>query len=270
MLELALNEVVVVAATNTRSVTIDASISGRHFTRYMADGVIVATPTGSTAYSLSAGGPIVEPEFEALLVTPVAPHMVFDRSLVLAPSTEVRLTVAGYRDGLVAVDGRAIAKLVPGGYITCRGIGPPGAIRRAGRPRLPYHPQGEVRTVRPLNPATDTGRSEPMLIELSVTNLGVIGHVSLAMPGGLIALTGETGAGKTLLVDAIDLLVGGRAHPGLVRPGSSEAVVDGRFELDGEEIVLTRVVPAEGRSRAYINGRPATAGSLGRTGSVPG
>ncbi len=118
--ELALNEVVVVAATNTRSVTIDASISGRHFTRYMADGVIVATPTGSTAYSLSAGGPIVEPEFEALLVTPVAPHMVFDRSLVLAPSTEVRLTVAGYRDGLVAVDGRAIATLTPGGYITCR------------------------------------------------------------------------------------------------------------------------------------------------------
>lgn len=118
--ELALNEVVVVAATNTRSVTIDASISGRHFTRYMADGVIVATPTGSTAYSLSAGGPIVEPEFEALLVTPVAPHMVFDRSLVLAPSTEVRLTVAGYRDGLVAVDGRAIAKLAPGGYITCK------------------------------------------------------------------------------------------------------------------------------------------------------
>ncbi len=107
-----------------------------------------------------------------------------------------------------------------------------------------------------------------MLIELSVTNLGVIGHVSLAMPGGLIALTGETGAGKTLLVDAIDLLVGGRAHPGLVRPGSSEAVVDGRFELDGEEIVLTRVVPAEGRSRAYVNGRPATASLLAELGAA--
>ncbi|MDA3040116.1 MAG: DNA repair protein RecN [Actinomycetota bacterium] len=107
-----------------------------------------------------------------------------------------------------------------------------------------------------------------MLIELSVTNLGVIGHVTLALPAGLIALTGETGAGKTLLVDAIDLLVGGRAHPGLVRPGCSEAVVDGRFELDGEEIVLTRVVPADGRSRAYINGRPATAGSLADLGAA--
>lgn len=117
---LALNEVVLSAATSTRSVAVDASISGRHFTRYLADGVIVATPTGSTAYSLSAGGPIVEPEFEALLLTPVAPHMVFDRSLVLAPSTEVELTVSGYRAGSVAVDGRAIAELEPGGSILCR------------------------------------------------------------------------------------------------------------------------------------------------------
>jgi NAD+ kinase len=117
---LALNEVVLVAATNTRSVEVDASISGKSFTTYLADGVIVATPTGSTAYSLSAGGPIVEPEFEALVLTPVAPHMVFDRSLVLAPSTEVRLTVSGYRAGTVAVDGREIAELPPGGSILCR------------------------------------------------------------------------------------------------------------------------------------------------------
>lgn len=119
-INLALNEVVVGAATNSRSVAIDAAISGRHFTSYLADGVIVATPTGSTAYSLSAGGPIVEPEFEALLLTPVAPHMVFDRSLVLAPSTEVSLTISGYRDGRVAVDGRAVAELAPGGVVRCR------------------------------------------------------------------------------------------------------------------------------------------------------
>lgn len=117
---LALNEVVLAAATNTRSVAVDAAISGKHFTSYLADGVIVATPTGSTAYSLSAGGPIVEPDFDALVLTPVAPHMVFDRSLILAPSTEVELTVSGYRDGTVAVDGRAIAHLEPGGSIVCR------------------------------------------------------------------------------------------------------------------------------------------------------
>lgn len=106
-----------------------------------------------------------------------------------------------------------------------------------------------------------------MLVELVVSDLGVIDEVSLTLPVGLIALTGETGAGKTLLVDAINLLMGGRADPGLVRAGTDEARVDGRFlttDADGEEIeyVLARVVPADGRSRGYINGRPATAGAL--------
>lgn len=106
-----------------------------------------------------------------------------------------------------------------------------------------------------------------MLVELVVSDLGVIDEVSLTLPKGMIALTGETGAGKTLLVDAINLLVGGRADPGLVRAGAEEARVDGRFlttEADGNEVeyVLARVVPADGRSRGYIDGRPATAGAL--------
>ncbi|MGB5756446.1 MAG: AAA family ATPase, partial [Acidimicrobiales bacterium] len=106
-----------------------------------------------------------------------------------------------------------------------------------------------------------------MLLELAVANLGVIDRLTLAIPPGMIALTGETGAGKTLLVDAINLLVGGRADPALVRAGTAEATVDGRFDLDGEEYVLTRVVPAEGRSKAYINGRPATASALAEIGA---
>lgn len=106
-----------------------------------------------------------------------------------------------------------------------------------------------------------------MLVELVVSDLGVIDEVSLALPPGMIALTGETGAGKTLLVDAINLLMGGRADPGLVRAGTQEARVDGRFlttDANGDEIehVLARVVPADGRSRAYIDGRPATAAAL--------
>ncbi len=106
-----------------------------------------------------------------------------------------------------------------------------------------------------------------MLHELAVTNLGVIDELTLDIPRGMIALTGETGAGKTLLVDAINLLMGGRADPGLVRPGADEAVVDGRFELAGEEFVLSRVVAAAGRSRAYVNGRPATAAHLAELGA---
>ncbi len=105
-----------------------------------------------------------------------------------------------------------------------------------------------------------------MLTELAVANLGVIDRVTLALPPGLIALTGETGAGKTLVIDAISLLLGGRADPGLVKHRAKEATVDGRFDIDGDEIVLSRVIPVVGRSRAYINGRPATASALAEIG----
>lgn len=107
-----------------------------------------------------------------------------------------------------------------------------------------------------------------MLTELAVRDLGVIAEASILLGPGMTALTGETGAGKTLLVTAIDLLVGGRADPALVRPGAAEARVDGRFVgADGREVVLSRVVPAEGRSRAYIDGRPVPASLLAEQGA---
>jgi len=106
-----------------------------------------------------------------------------------------------------------------------------------------------------------------MLLEISVQNLGVIDQMSIELPKGLIALTGETGAGKTLLVDAISLLVGERADPKMVRTGASEAVVDGRFVLDGNENIISRVVASEGRSKAYINNRPSTVGACSELGS---
>lgn len=106
-----------------------------------------------------------------------------------------------------------------------------------------------------------------MLVELQVTNLGVIEKLRLDLGRGMTVVTGETGAGKTLIVGAIELLLGGRADPAMVRTGAAEAVVDGRFVLDGVETVLSRVVPAEGRSRAYVDGRPVTASELGEQGA---
>ncbi|MCA9516761.1 MAG: AAA family ATPase [Myxococcales bacterium] len=106
------------------------------------------------------------------------------------------------------------------------------------------------------------------LLELSVTDLGIIEHARLVLGPGMTALTGETGAGKTLIVGAIALLLGGRAEPGVVRSGASEAIVEGRFAVAGDELVLTRVIPAEGRSRAYVDGRLATATSLGEAGGL--
>lgn len=101
-----------------------------------------------------------------------------------------------------------------------------------------------------------------MLAELAVNDLGVIDGVTLIFDPGMTALTGETGAGKTMLVGAIGLLTGERADPAMVRPGASEATVQGRFVVDDEELILTRVVPRHGRSRAYRNGRLITAGEL--------
>jgi DNA repair protein RecN (Recombination protein N) len=102
-----------------------------------------------------------------------------------------------------------------------------------------------------------------VLTELHIENLGVIERLELMLGPGLTALTGETGAGKTMLVEAIELLVGGRADATVVRHGANEARVDGRFvSADGTETVLSRVVPASGRSRAYVNGRLATVSLL--------
>ena len=92
-----------------------------------------------------------------------------------------------------------------------------------------------------------------MLEELRIRNLGVIEDVELVLPSGSIAVTGETGAGKTMIVGAIQLLLGGRAEPDMVRVGADEAVVEGRFvDHQGDEIVARRVIPASGRSRACL------------------
>jgi DNA repair protein RecN (Recombination protein N) len=121
-----------------------------------------------------------------------------------------------------------------------------------------------------------------LLVELRVRDLGVIEDTTLDIEDGMTALTGETGAGKTLVVEALELLVGGRADPVLVRSGASEALVEGRFsngevdvhgegELDDDgasETILARALPATGRSRAWVDGRMATAGALSEVGSV--
>jgi DNA repair protein RecN (Recombination protein N) len=121
-----------------------------------------------------------------------------------------------------------------------------------------------------------------VLEELRVENLLLIERAQLRLAPGLNVLTGETGAGKTVLAHALDLLLGGRARPGIVRPGAGEAYVEGIFELpellgeqlgdrlpgDASEIVLARRVGSDGRTRAYLNGRSATVGDLRDVGGL--
>ena len=107
-----------------------------------------------------------------------------------------------------------------------------------------------------------------MLHELHVSDLGIVDDLSVVFGPGMTAITGETGAGKTLLVEALDLLLGGRADVALVRRGATEARVEGRFEDEnGDEIVLARVLPADGRTRAYVDGRLATVAELAESGA---
>ena len=109
-----------------------------------------------------------------------------------------------------------------------------------------------------------------MLVELAIENLGVIERVNLAFGDGFTVLTGETGAGKTMVVEAINLVVGARADASVVRNGAEEARVEARFvrEVDGVEVetILTRVIAREGRSRAYVDGRMATVAQLSELG----
>lgn len=115
----ALNEAVVEKSQSGHTVRLLARIDGEPFTYYAADGLIVATPTGSTAYSLSARGPIVSPRHRAVLLTPVSPHMLFDRSLVLDPSEVVEIEVSGHRIAEVAIDGQPSGTLDDGDVVRC-------------------------------------------------------------------------------------------------------------------------------------------------------
>jgi NAD+ kinase len=115
----ALNEAVLEKSAMGHTVRLDVTIDGLYFTPYATDGLIVATATGSTAYSFSARGPIMAPTLRAMLLTPVSPHMLFDRPLVLEPTTEVRIAVSGHRPATLSVDGRGIGVLHDGDAIVC-------------------------------------------------------------------------------------------------------------------------------------------------------
>lgn len=113
----ALNDVVVEKDESQHIVRIQVTADGEDLVEYRADGVIVATPTGSTAYNFSAGGPLVDPELEAVSVTAVAPHTLFGRPLVFTPDTTLHLEVRGERAARLNGDGRDYGLLGPGEWV---------------------------------------------------------------------------------------------------------------------------------------------------------
>ena len=116
----ALNEAVLEKPHSGQTVSLAVEIDGSFFTTYVADGLIVATPTGSTAYNLSVRGPILSPLVRGLVLTPVAPHMLFDRSLVLPDTGSIRIEVREPSAAALVVDGQSALMVEPGDAIDCR------------------------------------------------------------------------------------------------------------------------------------------------------
>lgn len=125
----ALNEASFEKTKSGQTVRLAVRIDGVPFTTFQADGLLVATPTGSTAYALSARGPIVSPTHRAILVTPLAPHMLFDRSLVLDSTEYVEVEVVGEREVVMAVDGQEVSTLGAGDTVSCRAGSPAVMVR---------------------------------------------------------------------------------------------------------------------------------------------
>jgi NAD+ kinase len=126
----ALNEIMVEKRARHRLIRLDVHVDGTYVTTFSADGVIAATPTGSTAYSFSARGPIVSPTVPCLVLTPVAAHMVFDRSFVLGADQVVTIEVVGEEPGLLSADGRESIELPVGSRLTIRGADQPSLFVR--------------------------------------------------------------------------------------------------------------------------------------------
>jgi NAD+ kinase len=116
-----LNDAVITKASLARMIEIEAAVDGAHLTTYRADGLIVATPTGSTAYSLSAGGPIVYPDMEAIVITPICPHTLTNRSLVVPGRVTVEIAVRpGEPDIHLTLDGQVGVALDPADRVAIR------------------------------------------------------------------------------------------------------------------------------------------------------
>jgi NAD+ kinase len=130
-----LNEVLVERSSRHRLVRLSVRVGGERLAAFNADGVIVATPTGSTAYALSAGGPIVSPRAQCMILVPVSAHMIFARPFVLAPDETVEITVDGPdQDASLALDGAIDCDLGPGAVVTVKRHDRPLKLVRLGGP----------------------------------------------------------------------------------------------------------------------------------------
>ena len=265
--------------------------------RWGCDGVVCATPTGSTAYAFSAGGPVVWPDVDALLLVPLSAHALFARPLVIAPTSVIRIDLLPMSaPAVLSADGRRGWTCLPGSRVSVRRSDQPVPLARLER--TPFTERLVAKFALPVQgwtvdragcsgSGTRTGRrrpgGSPVITTLSLSGLGVIDSAELELQPGLTVLTGETGAGKTMVVTSLQLLLGQRASADLVRAGADRAQVTAHLAVDPRGTVAERVrmlgecwtrttSPWSGRSpRGVGRGRrsgvpPSPSGSSARSG----
>jgi NAD+ kinase len=318
----ALNEATVEKAARERMLDLVTEVDGRPLSRWGCDGMVFATPTGSTAYAFSAGGPVVWPDVEALLLVPISAHALFAGPMVVSPESVLAAEVIGATGSKGGTSG-AVLWCDSGARSTCHpalgsssgeALSPCfspgcGTMRtatsqlwaqhertRPGHRSLLHRPAGcKVRPAgvglarpRPGTARCTTGNRHAeakrsrraMLEEVRISGLGVIDEAVLELSPGFNVVTGETGAGKTMVVSGLGLLFGGRADPSRIRleqrgrpsrrlrtdPDGEVARAGQRRgrrpDDDGATLVLVRSVSAEGRSRAFAGGRSVPPVSL--------
>ena len=255
-----------------------STIGGEFVANLRADGLIVASPTGSTAYALSAGGPILHPGIAGWVLVPIAPHDLSNRPIVVPDSGEI-----SDRDRRRPRRQRQLRHAVAG-QPGCTATGSACAARRT---RCASCIRAAGATTRPCAASCTGTRASTEDAESPRCCAGSRSATSSSSTRsrssstrGFSVLTGETGAGKSILVDALQLALGSRGDAGVVREGAARAEISAEFDAppalaawldeagfdadadDAGRLLLRRTIDAQGKSRAWINGSAATIAQL--------
>jgi hypothetical protein len=193
---LALNDVVVNKGEIGRMIELEVKVDGELIHVLRADGLIVSTPTGSTAYALSANGPILHPSVPGIAIVPLCPHALSNRPITVSDSSTIDIALLPPHDARVHFDGQKRFDARAGDVVRmrARAMASPCCIRPAT-------------AISPCCGRSCTGVRPPshcpaMLLRLIVRDFVIVDRIELEFGGGFGALTGETGAGKSILVDA--------------------------------------------------------------------
>ena len=296
----ALNEASVEKTKRERMLEVVVEVDGRPLTSFGCDGVVCATPTGSTAYAFSAGGPVVWPEVRGAAGGAERAHALFARPLVISPDVDggdhgrrrrprrrARLRRPAHlaRAGRRAGDRPARRAAGAASPVRTRCRSPTGWWPSSGCRSAASGPAGSGSTDRACgrfpHPDARSGYASGVLSEIRIRGLGVIEDVTLELGPGLTVVTGETGAGKTMVVTGLQpaASAAGPTRPGAVRlgPGGGRRAAAAAGRLAGAGRARSTPAPrstrtascwspahrGEGRSRAYLGGSAVPAGLLG-------